>query len=243
VTLCVLGHKPEGDGTVKPRRSAPGLMICSGHLEQIRHMLVGGTHKTTDGTTVITRGLVELDGELAESHSPRGPAPEKTKRSKADGENAPVPARSAVTQIRYEIAQRTHSWARMIAADRDLAAWRHSPLDATCAFLEAHTEWLSAQVIAKGRLGAGHPVIDVFHGEIGHLHRSAMNAIDPTHKPRAIPLPAARCLEPDCLGILTGLIRGNEATPQDAVICCSADPAHNQPVRRYLAFAERREAS
>jgi hypothetical protein len=236
--ICVLTHRPEPDGTQRPRRTLPGLLLCGGHLERLRHQLVGGEHRNSTSDLIITRGLPWLDQELARSHQAHGPQADRISGSTHE---APIPARLTITELRFEMYQKPHSWARLVCGERDLAPWRHTTLANACAFLDTHSGWLAGQDFA-----------DEIANEISDLHTRAWQAIDPTHQDvteRQIP---GSCHEPTACNVHTRdvlrcgapitahLDRRDSARSK---ICCTADPEHQTAFDRWYAWQQQHGAA
>ncbi|MCI3279355.1 hypothetical protein [Streptomyces cylindrosporus] len=141
-----------------------------------------------------------LDGRTSDPARPRtsgGPLPG-------------MPFNAAAAEVRAEVLGVLGSWAGAVVKERRVTAPRRAVLP-LAAFLDRHLDWL-----------AGHDAAGEFSGEVARLVRHARRVVDPEVRTQ---VPIGACVEPDCTGSLTAVVRPQQPR-LPAVIRCDRDPGH-----------------
>ncbi|MET7648845.1 hypothetical protein ABZS83_35555 [Streptomyces sp. NPDC005426] len=134
-----------------------------------------------------------------------------------------MPFNARAAEARSAILAVLSSWATLVLEERGLGGPRRAvaPLSR---FLAGHGGWLAA-----------HPAAGEVSAEVAQLVRRAHGVIDPSTSRR---IPIGACVEPDCAGELTAVVRPQQ--PQlPATITCAADPSHRWLGHEWLQLSRR----
>lgn len=251
--LCPLLHRDHPD---RPSRSAPGSILCKGHIAKTLHAL-------TD--------LPARYDELATVAAPSGQSSQGSRSAET-----PIPYRGNAADLRYGGQDRTGnpwdqlgireaviSWARNIAEDREVqlpvrlqrhtvgpqcwlmhcphpscrriafeaqrVTWdaRRTEVDLACEFLRRHHDWSVNQ-----------PWADDYATEIGRLAERAWSVLHPSGARRITCGPCTEVMgETPCEGVITAVVRDHDDLLPSELSCDLC--GHNVTADRWLAYGRR----
>ncbi|MDI3390337.1 hypothetical protein QIS99_29710 [Streptomyces sp. B-S-A8] len=134
-----------------------------------------------------------------------------------------MPFNARAADVRSSILSVLSAWATLVLEERGLAGPRRA-VGALTEFLARHGDWLAA-----------HPAASEVSDEVARLVRSARNVIDPSTCRR---IPVGCCVEPDCSGELTAVVRVQQ--PQlPSRISCTEDASHHWFGHEWLQLSRR----
>ncbi|MDH6435230.1 hypothetical protein M2158_003707 [Streptomyces sp. SAI-144] len=146
-------------------------------------------------------------------------SPEKTSGGPLPG----MPFNCRAADTRSSILGVLSSWATLVLEEFGLTGPRRAVAPLT-RFLVRHSNWL-----------AGHEAAGDVSAEVAQLVRKAHGVIDPATSRR---IPVGDCVEPDCSGDLTAIVRPR--TPRlPATITCTENPAHHWAGPEWLQLSRR----
>jgi hypothetical protein len=122
-TPCPIPHANDPD---RPRRPAPGALLCTGHVEQGRSIL----HE-----------LPKLDDQLAVIAAPTG----SQRPSGGRSADSPIPYHEKAALHRKALRNSLTAWCRHILAERSLIWTGDDTITDMCAFLARHHDWSVTQ--------------------------------------------------------------------------------------------------
>jgi hypothetical protein len=162
--LCPLPHRVDPD---RPRSSAPGSVLCRGHIAQAR------------------TALEQLPGRYDELGIIAAPSGEQ--RNGAQSADTPIPYREDAADHRGQLRGTLTSWALLVQEERGLTAGASTPAPAdTCMFLRRHHDWSVSQ-----------PWADDYATELRDISERAWSILHPSGIRRVdVPVPCPVCAGP-----------------------------------------------
>lgn len=127
-------------------------------------------------------------------------------------------------QARIAIRQQLVSQARMVVEERGLTTWPRDTVPAMATWLLAHVDWLAA-----------HEAAEVWASEWDELRRECRRVAHPSGIRRFDLFP---CIEPECTGILTVVLRPHDdLLPSE--ITCDQNIEHVWSSGKWMALGRR----
>lgn len=200
--LCVLWHKPEADGTTRPRVAKDGLACCYGCYERLTRDL---------------RDLQTLDADLVLAHGLKGPEHERTSGGEVE---AALPIQEHIAELRTEIAATLACWAKVVVDEHNIRPPDSTYVPTLAAFLLIHIDWVASQ-----------PFVVDYDREVRSLRGRAFGKAFPIHR-RQFPVGVCPIVDiaddgdtAPCIGTVFAVLHDADSL-LPASLKCDYDPEH-----------------